>query len=322
MQESLKDETFTAPATLTAQRMPTCCQQSATVWCAPLSRRLHCRDWDRLNESAAHPTPAPWYPPSSRPADMAYIVASPPPISPRKPWEGTLRELPPHQQQLLRGFSPQHAPQQNQSGKPQHGQHTTPLPQGKAACRPSVQPQHSPRSPAPASRYSSPTAGDRAQHVDRSAPEAAGGPRQIDRAISAQEWEGFAVAAQLNGQDEGRSRQAALGPTPLNRRASGVSPERPQYLLLPEAESYDSFMLLAHAFRQWRSHAASEQTVRYAARLSVSMCILCQPCLAFLSLPVVSAYADMAQSWTFVACWVIAGPRPSCTVSTNFLLSI
>lgn len=239
------------------------------------SRCLHCRDWNRLNDSAAHPPPAPWYPPSSRPADKAYIVASPPPVSPRKPWEGTLREIPPHQQQLLRGSSPQHAPQQNQSSKPQHAQHTAPFPQEQAACRPSVQPQHSPQSPLPASRYSSTPAGDRVQHVDRSTPEGGTRPRQIDRAISAQEWEGFAVAAQLNGQDEGRSRQSALGPNPQNRRASDAISAQPQYLLLPEAESYDSFMLLAHAFRQWRSHAASEQTMRYAA--TSGSCALCSP---------------------------------------------
>jgi len=108
--------------------------------------------------------------------------------------------------------------------------------------------------------------------VDGLTPERGGRPRQIDRAISAQEWEGFSVAAQLNGQDEGRARQPAPGPALANRRGSGASPTRPGYLLLPEAESYDSFMLLAHAFRHWRSHAASEQTMRYAARLHLCTC--------------------------------------------------
>ena len=227
-------------------------------------RFITCRFWDKLTESATHPTPSPWYPPSSRPTDTAYTVASPPPTSPRKPWEGTLREIAP-QQQLHRGSSPLQLRQQNQNqnqnqpGKQQQAvqqcQHYTPLPQGKSAYRPSVQPQLNPQSPALTSRHSSPT------------PEAerpTSGKRQIDRAISAQEWKGFAVAARLNGQDEGKARQPVFGPSLQMDQSNAISPTPPQYLLLPEAESYDSFMLLAHAFRQWHSHASSEQLFRYA----------------------------------------------------------
>ena len=54
-------------------------------------------------------------------------------------------------------------------------------------------------------------------------------------------------------------------------QANTAFPTRPQYLLLSEAESYDSFMLLAHAFRQWRGHAATEQLPRYAARRLVRL---------------------------------------------------
>ena len=225
-----------------------------------------CRFWDKLNESATQAMPAPWYPPSARPTDTAYTVASPPPTSPRKPWEGTLREIAPHQQQqhlhpassLLRQQS------QNQSAKQQQAvqqcQHTTPLPQGNPAYRPSVHPQSSSQSAmVPSSRHTSPTPDDKADRPTSR-------KRQIDRAISAQEWEGFAVAAQLNGQDGGRARQPVFGPSLHSPQPNATaSPTPPQYLLLPEAESYDSFMLLARAFRQWRGHAASEKLIRYAA---------------------------------------------------------
>ena len=214
-----------------------------------------CRLWDKLNESAVHPRPAPWYPPSSRPTDTAYTVASPPPTSPRKSWEGTLREIAP--QQLHRGPLPLHLRQQNQtpSGKQQQQcQDTTPSPQGKSAYRPSVHSHLTPQSPEPASRQSSPTPDDRADRPPS-------GHRQIDRAISAQEWEGFAVAAQLNGQDSEGTRHTLEPGVPRGC----ASPTPPRYLLLPEAESYDSFMLLAHAFRQWRGHAASEQRSRYTS---------------------------------------------------------
>ena len=111
----------------------------------------------------------------------------------------------------------------------------------------------------PASKYTSPTPDDKADRPTSR-------KRQIDRAISAQEWEGFAVAAQLNGQDKRRARQPVFGPTLHSPQPNAAaSPTPPQYLLLPEAESYDSFMLLARAFRQWRGHAASEQLTRYAA---------------------------------------------------------
>ena len=225
---------------------------------------LLCRFWDKLHESATHPMPAPWYPPSSRPTDTAYTVAPPPPASPHKPWEGTLREIAPQQQQqqLHRDASPLRQQSQNQPGKQQQAvpqcQHATPLPQKKSAHRPSVNPV-SPQSPVPVSRHSSPTRDDKADRPTSA-------KRQIDRAISAQEWEGFAVAAQLNGQDEERARHPVFGPSFQRAQANAAtSTTPPQYLLLPEAESYDSFMLLAHAFRQWRGRAASEQLIRYAA---------------------------------------------------------
>lgn len=286
--------------------MPTSCQPAVSptkrspLFCT-YSCSFCCRDWDNLNDSATHPSPAPWYPPSSRPADTAYIVASPPPTSPRKPWEGTLREIAPQQQQqqLIRSSAPLHMPQQ--SGQPQHAvqqcQHTTTqLPQGQAACRPSVHPHYSSQSPVPAPRYESPTPNDRAQLGYRPVPEGGGRPHHIDRAISAQEWEGFAVAAHLNGQDEGRARQPAPGPAPQGRQAGGASPTRPQYLLLPEAESYDSFMLLAHAFRQWRSHAASEQTMRYAAGYTCALAAHSVACFhVFCKLVCLCIHQDMAQ---------------------------
>lgn len=45
------------------------------------------------------------------------------------------------------------------------------------------------------------------------------------------------------------------------------SPGKPGYLSLPEAESYESFQVLAHAFRQWRSHAENEVLTRYTAAI-------------------------------------------------------
>ena len=242
------------------------CKTPERCCCASRLLLFLCRLWDKLNESATHPAPAPWYPPSTRPTDTAYTVASPPPTSPHKPWEGSLREIAPQQQQQQRlhpGSSPLQQQSQNQSGKQQAAvqqcQHATPLLRGKSAYIPSVHPQSSHHSPMPASRPSSPTWDDKADRLTA-------GKRQTDRASSAQEWEGFAVAAQLNGQDEGRARRPAFRFSWQSAQSNAAtSPTPPHYLLLPEAESYDSFMLLAHAFRRWHGHAASEQLIRYAA---------------------------------------------------------
>ena len=96
-------------------------------------------------------------------------------------------------------------------------------------------------------------------------------PRRIDRAISAQEWEGFGIAAELNGQDEVRGN--GLGGVTVfeparHRGGTDNSPlDKPHYLRLPEAESYESFKVLACAFRHWRSHAKNERLDRYIAAL-------------------------------------------------------
>ena len=135
--------------------------------------------------------------------------------------------------------------------------HSTPQSQGKAASRLPSHLQNTPQSPAPA-----PVLISQVQHADKSTPVQHWAPRQIDRAISAQEWEGLALTAELNGQHEGRQRQPAM----RNSLQGGTicdAQSWPQYLKLPEAESYESFTLLAHAFRQWHSHAENEQLVRY-----------------------------------------------------------
>ena len=59
----------------------------------------------------------------------------------------------------------------------------------------------------------------------------------------------------------------ALDPALHREMALESSPGRPHYLRLPEAESYENFMLLAHAFRQWRSHAETELLFRCSARV-------------------------------------------------------
>ena len=64
----------------------------------------------------------------------------------------------------------------------------------------------------------------------------------------------------------------ALDPALHREMALESSPGRPHYLRLPEAESYENFMLLAHAFRQWRSHAETELLFRCSA---VQLVILC-----------------------------------------------
>lgn len=133
---------------------------------------------------------------------------------------------------------------------------TTPQPQSKAASRLPSHLQNTPQSTVPA-----PTVIGQMQHADKSTPVQQWPPCQIDRAISAQEWEGLALTAELNGQHEGRQRQPALG-NDLQKVTINDAPSRPQYLMLPEAESYESFTLLAYAFRQWRSHAENEQLVR------------------------------------------------------------
>ena len=200
-------------------------------------------------------------------------MASPPPTSPKKPWEGTLRELS-GQQQVIKGSSPQRHRSQDHPAKSQQEDvhpHRTPPPvcgQGRT----SHPPQHSPQSPAPApiSRIS-PVPQSSPQHADKSVPVQQWEPRGIDRAISAQEWEGFGIAAELNGQDEVRANGlggVTVFDPALHRGGTDNSPlGKPHYLRLPEAESYESFKVLACAFRHWRSHAKNEQLDRYITAL-------------------------------------------------------
>jgi len=133
-------------------------------------------------------------------------------------------------------------------------------------------PQHSPQSPAPAPiACISPVPQSSPQHADKAVPVQQWEPRRIDRAISAQEWEGFGIAAELNGQDEVRAN--GLGGVTVfeparHRGGTDNSPlDKPHYLRLPEAESYESFKVLACAFRHWRSHAKNERLDRYIAAL-------------------------------------------------------
>ncbi len=229
--------------------------------------------WDQLNEASAQRQIPPWHPPSSHPSDSAYTVASPPPTSPRKPWEGTLRELS-GQQQVIRGSSPQRHRSQDHAARSQqedvHPQRTPPPVCGQGCM--SQPPQHSPQSPAPAPiACISPVPQSSPQHADKAVPVQQWEPHRIDRAISAQEWEGFGIAAELNGQDEVRAN--GLGGVTVfeparHRGGTDNSPlDKPHYLRLPEAESYESFKVLACAFRHWRSHAKNERLDRYIAAL-------------------------------------------------------
>ena len=194
---------------------------------------------------------------------MLYTVASPLPTSPRKSWEGTLRELP-GQQQLLRGPSPLQPRPQEQSAKRQQEDmrpHSAASPsQNHGNSQPSktlVQSQLTPKS--------SPVPQKTVQQADKGVPAQQWEPRKIDRAISAQEWEAYGVAAELNGQsDMARVGKVTAFDTGHHRDvADGSSLGKPHPRRLPEAESYEMFKILAHAFRQWRHHAETISLNRF-----------------------------------------------------------
>ena len=231
-----------------------------------------CRLWDKLNDgSGPPPAQPPWQPPSPHPTHAAYTVASPPPSTSRKPWEGTLRET---------------ALPQGRQRSPPRG--TTPLSPVR------IQPLHSTVTTASARSLSKPhlpssnTAGSlsrrqaagmsqQAQHADRGseAPEWTPKAPTINRGTSVQPWQQHSIAAWPNevpseGRAEGRTQGQATGPNKpgVGQNASNLSAlrgsasPRPKYLCLPEAESYEAFSLLAGAFRHWRGHAKAEQESR------------------------------------------------------------
>ena len=130
---------------------------------APLSALLHCklqsaslpmqpcRLWNQLDTGSAQPSIPPWHPPSTHPGNTAYLVASPPPTSPRRAWESTLREIPGRQQTHRHPSPLRHCPEsQSLRHQQEDVQPRAPTPpRNGLSARTPLQPQYSPQIPMP-----------------------------------------------------------------------------------------------------------------------------------------------------------------------------